>query len=113
MTTSADNNYRISSVEKFYQDYISRSEELRAAIQRQEWPDIERYVLWREERLGELHSLPADSEPLKQVHKEYLDRIMILELANINSLNEVMESLKLSIRESQEHKLAARYAENA
>jgi hypothetical protein len=113
MTTSADTHYRVSSVEKFYQDFISHSEELSAAIQRREWPDIERYVVWREEKLGELHSLPADSEPLKHVHQEYLNRIMILELANINSLNEVMESLKLSIREGQEHKLAARYAENA
>lgn len=113
MTTSADNNYRVSSVERFYQDYISHSEELRAAIQRQEWPDIERYVLWREEKLGELNSLPTDSEPLKEVHQEYLNRIMVLELANINSLNEVMESLKALIRESQEHKLAVRYAENA
>ena len=113
MTISADTNYRLSSVEKFYQDYISRSEELRAAIQRREWVDIERYIRWREEKLGELNTLPTDSEPLKEVHKEYLDRIMILELANINSLNEVMESLKVSIRESQEHMLAARYAENA
>jgi hypothetical protein len=113
MTTSADNNIRISSVERFYQDYISHSEELRAAIQRQEWPDIERYVLWREEKLGELNSLPTDSELLKEVHQEYLNRIMVLELANINSLNEVMESLKALIRESHEHKLAARYAENA
>ena len=70
MTLSADNNIRISSVEKFYQEYISHSEELRAAIQRQEWPDIERYVLWREEKLGELNALPADSESLKEVHQE-------------------------------------------
>jgi hypothetical protein len=113
MTTSADTTSRVSSVEKFYQDYISHSEELRAAIQRQEWPDIERYVLWREEKLGELNSLPTDTEPLKEVHQEYLNRIMVLELANINSLNEVMESLKSLIRQSSEQKLIARYAENA
>ncbi len=113
MTTSADNQYRVSSVEKFYQEYISHSEELRAAIQRQEWPDIERYVLWREEKLGEMNDLPTDSEPLKEIHQEYLNRIMVLEMANINSLNEVMETLKSLIRESHEHKLAARYAENA
>jgi hypothetical protein len=113
MTTSADTNYRVSSVENFYKEYIAHSEELRAAIQRQEWSDIERYVLWREEKLGELNSLPTDTESLKDIHKEYLNRIMVLEMANINSLNEVMETLKTMIRESHEHKLAARYAENA
>jgi hypothetical protein len=113
METSADNDYRISSVEKFYQEYISHSEELRAAIQREEWPDVERYVRWREEKLGELNSLPADSEALKEVHQEYLNRIMVLEMANINSLNEVMETLKSLIRNSHDHKLAARYVENA
>lgn len=113
MTTSADDTNRVSSVEKFYQEYLSRSEELRAAIQRREWVDIERYVLWREERLGELNTLPVGSPTLERTHKEYLNKIMILELANITSLKEVMESLKCSIRESQDHKLAARYAENA
>ncbi len=113
MTSSADSTYKLPFVETFYKEYISGSEELRAAIQRREWSDIERYVLWREEKLEELQSLPTDSEPLKVLHKEYLDRIMVLELANISSLNEIVESLKVSIRESQEHKLAARYAENA
>jgi len=113
MTSTADSTYKLPFVETFYKEYISGSEELRAAIQRREWPDIERYVLWREEKLEELQSLPTDSEPLKVLHKEYLDRIMVLELANISSLNEIVESLKVSIRESQEHKLAARYAENA
>jgi hypothetical protein len=112
METIADNNGRLSSVETFYQDYIARSEELRAAIQRKEWGDIERYVAWREEKLGELAALPADSQQLKEMHKEYLNRIMVLEFANITTLNEMMESLKTSIRESQDHKLIARYAEH-
>ena len=99
MTIAADNNHKLPTVEMFYKEYISGSEELRAAIQRREWSDIERYVLWREEKLEELQSLPTDTEPLKVLHKEYLDRIMILELANINSLNEIVESLKVSIRE--------------
>jgi hypothetical protein len=113
MDTAADNESRLSSVESFYKEYIARSEELRAAIERREWADIERYVLWREELLGALHTLPVDAELLEHVHKEYLNRIMILELENINSLNEVMGSLKASIREGQKQKLAVRYAENA
>lgn len=113
MTQSADTTNTVSSVEKFYREYISHTEELGVAIQRQEWPDIERYMLWREERLGELNFLPTDSEQLKEVHQEYLNRIMILEMANINSLNEVMDRLKSLIRENHDHTLAARYAENA
>lgn len=110
MTIAADNDCSPSSVERFYQDYIEHTEHLREAIHRREWGNIERYVSWREEKLREMNALPVDSDTIEDVHKEYLNRIMALELANINSLNEVMESLKVSIRENGDTALGSTYA---
>lgn len=113
MEQYVDTPSSITFVEAFYSDYIARSEELQGAIQRSEWTDINRYVAWREEKLSELESLPRDTGALESVHKEYLSKIMVLELENINSLNGMMQTLKASIRESQEQIQLMRYSEQA
>lgn len=113
MKSSADNHSKASAIESFYQEYIARTEELRAAIERQDWSDVRRFVSWREERLAELAALPTGEGQLNELHAEYLSRIMVLEAANINAVNDIRESLKSSIRATQERMRMVRYAANA
>jgi hypothetical protein len=113
MTNSADDQSTEATIEKFYEEYIARTEELRAAIQRQDWGDVRRFVAWREERLTQLPTLPMRAGGLNALHQEYLSRIMVLEAANIASINETMDSIKTLIRKTQEHTLMVRYEAQA
>ncbi|HLP17796.1 MAG TPA: hypothetical protein VK470_16150 [Bacteroidota bacterium] len=100
-------------MEAFYLDYIARSEELQAAIRRREWGEINHFIAWREQKLSQLGTLPSSTDEERRVHKEYLSRIMVLELDQINSLNNIIQSIKSSIRESQEQVQLLRYSEHA
>jgi hypothetical protein len=113
MEERADNRSSSSILDSFYSEYIMRAEELQEAIRRQDWTEIRRFIAWREEKLALLTTLPVSSEADRSIHKEYLNKIMILELEQINTLNELMQSLKSSIRESQEQVHTLRYSEHA
>lgn len=113
MMTSADNHSKASALESFYKDYIARTEELRAAIQREDWVGVGQFVAWREQQLARLSELPSGEGALDELHKEYLSRIMVLEAANISLAGEIMETYKALIRETQDHMRCARYIEHS
>ncbi len=101
------------NTEQFYRNYIARSEEMKIAIQRKDWANVDQYVQWREEHLTQMKEAIEHNDVTADIHKEWLNKIMVLECENIFSLTKMTELLKHSIQESRKQERLLQYTYNA
>ena len=88
----------VFSLQKNYNAYLTHSEELRSALQRQAWDDVEQYLLWREKELPTMLSSHNLSQEYTTIQKEFLNKIIILDAQTIVILREKITEIKMQIK---------------